>query len=106
MDKKLLRGALLEAVLLHFISDASDRGLHGYAIFLAVYKRFGIRLSPSVLYPELSFLERQGFIESSWQVVSGRARRTYYITRNGRKLLGEYSMALKIVVPTFVDCIP
>ena len=67
LNKKIFRGAILESILLNIINDASDRGLHGYAIFKVVYKKFGIRLGPSTLYTELKQLEKQGLIASSWE---------------------------------------
>ncbi len=106
MNKKLFRGAILETVLLNLINDASVRGLHGYAIFVAVHKKFGVRLGPSTLYPELKLLEKQELIASSWEIATGKARRQYRITRKGQNLLKEYFTELKIVIPTLVTCNP
>ena len=104
MNKKLFRGAILETILLNLINDTSDRGLHGYAIFMAVRKKFGIRLGPSTLYPELKLLEKQGLIASNWELGTGKARRQYRITRKGQGLLREYSAELKIVIPAVITC--
>ena len=68
LNKKIFRGAILESILLNIINDTSDRGLHGYAIFKAVNKKFGIRLGPSTLYTELKQLEKQGLIASNWEL--------------------------------------
>jgi DNA-binding PadR family transcriptional regulator len=106
VNKKLFRGAILETILLNLINDASDCGLHGYAIFMAVRKKFGVRLGPSTLYPELKLLEKQGLIASSWEIATGKARRQYRITRKGQGLLREYFAELKIVIPTFIECKP
>jgi DNA-binding PadR family transcriptional regulator len=106
VNKKLFRGAILETVLLNLINDASDRGIHGYAIFTAVRKKFGVHLGPSTLYPELKLLEKQGLIESTWEIAVGKARRQYRITRKGQNLLKEYFAELKIVIPPFVACNP
>jgi DNA-binding PadR family transcriptional regulator len=106
VNKKLFRGAILETILLNLINDASDRGLHGYALFTAIRKKFGVHLGPSTLYPELKLLEKQGLIESAWEIAVGKARRQYRITRKGQSLLQEYFAELKIVLPTFAACNP
>jgi DNA-binding PadR family transcriptional regulator len=99
MNKNLFRGALLEAVLLSLIRESSSRGLHGYALFDAVKKRFGVSLGPSTLYPELKLLEHRGLIVSRWDFTTGKARCIYSITNKGQNLLQEYSVQLKVVVP-------
>jgi DNA-binding PadR family transcriptional regulator len=99
VNRKLFRGAILETVLLALINEASDYGTHGYAILVAVYKKFGVRLSPSTLYPELKSLEKQGLIASQWEIALSKARRQYRITRKGQNLLREYFSELKIVIP-------
>ena len=104
MNKKLFRGAILETILLNLIDAAGDHGLHGYAVFMTVYKKFGVRLGPSTLYPELKHLEKRGLITSSWEIAVGKARRKYRITRKGQSLLREYFAELKVVIPTVVDC--
>ena len=106
MNKKIFRGAILETVLLNLINDSSESGLHGYAIFMAVKKKFGVYLGQSTLYPELKLLEKQGLIESTWEIAVGKARRQYKITRKGQSLLREYFAELKIVIPAFVSCTP
>ena len=106
MNKKLFRGAILETVLLNLINEASDRGLHGYALFMTIRKKLGVHLGPFTLYPELKLLERQGLIESTWEIAVGKARRQYRITRKGQSLLREYFAELKIVIPACVTCDP
>ena len=104
LNKKIFRGAILESVLLNIINDTSDRGLHGYAIFKVVYKKFGIRLGPSTLYTELKHLEKQQLISSNWEITRGKARKQYRITRKGQGLLKEYFVELKTVIPVLVTC--
>jgi DNA-binding PadR family transcriptional regulator len=101
VNKKIFRGAILESILLNLINETSDRGLHGYAIFKTVHKKFGIRLGASTLYPELKQLEKQGLVASSWEVALGKARKQYRITRKGQGLLREYFAVLKTVIPAF-----
>ncbi len=100
VNKKLLRGAILETVLLNLISRESRNGLHGYAIFMAIERKFAIRLGPSTLYPELKLLEAQGLVKSFWDFSQGKPRKKYKITQKGQSLLKEYSAELKVVIPT------
>ena len=106
MNKKIIHGAILETILLDLINDASEHGLHGYAIFKVVSQKFGVRLGFSTLYPELKHLEKQGLITSSWEFALGKAHRQYRITRKGQGLLLEYFAELKTVIPSFVTCAP
>ena len=102
LSKNLLRGALLDAVLLGLIHDASSHGLHGYALLLMIEKQYGVRLGPSTVYPELKVLERRGLIVSRWDFTSSKARCLYRITNKGQNLLKTYSVQLRLVVPTLL----
>jgi DNA-binding PadR family transcriptional regulator len=104
VNKKIFRGAILESILLNLMNGTSDRGIHGYAIFKAVDKMFGIRLGHSTLYPGLKQLEKQGLVTSSWEFALGKAHRQYRITRKGQSLLRKYFAELKTVIPVFVTC--
>ena len=104
LNKKIFRGAILESILLNIINETSDRGLHGYAIFKIVCQKFDIRFSPSTLYTELKYLEKQGLVASNWDFTLRKARKQYRITRKGQSMLTEYFMELKAVMPSFVTC--
>jgi DNA-binding PadR family transcriptional regulator len=106
MNKKILHGAILESILLNLINDTSDRGLYGYAISNALFKKFGIRLGSSTIYGELKQLEKQGLLTSNWELTLGKAHKQYRITRRGQGILREYSAELKIVIPTVLTCKP
>ncbi len=99
MNKKIFHGAILESVMLNLISENCERGLHGYAIADALNKKFGVRLGPSTIYPELKHLEKQGLLSSSWDFSAGKARRQYRITRKGQSLMTEYNAELKTIIP-------
>ncbi len=104
MNKKILRGAILESALLNLVQEATDKGIHGYSILKTVNKKFGIHLGPSTLYSELRQLEKQGLIASSWEFSPEKARRQYRITRKGEHQLREYFAEIKIVIPAFINC--
>ena len=44
-------------------------------------------LPEGTVYPALHRLERAGLLASTWDDLAGRRRRTYVITRDGRKAL-------------------
>ncbi len=104
LNKKIFRGAILESILLNIINDTSDRGLHGYALFKAVDKKFGVRLGPSTLYTELKHLQNQGLIASSWELAQGKPRKQYRITQKGQSMLRAYFVELKTIIPTAITC--
>jgi PadR family transcriptional regulator PadR len=104
LTKKIFHGAILESILLNLINETSDRGLHGYAILKAVKKKFGVRLGPSSVYPELRRLEKRGLITSSWELALGKARKQYRITRKGQGLLREYFVDLRTIIPVLAIC--
>ncbi len=68
----------------------AERDSYGYAILKRVSELSGGRLewSEGMLYPVLHRLERLGYIAGRWQISeSGRKRKYYRITSQGRKQL-------------------
>jgi PadR family transcriptional regulator PadR len=65
---------------------------YGYAILKRVQELSGghMEWTDGMLYPVLHRLERTGHIQARWQVAeSGRRRKYYSITRQGRSQLAE-----------------
>lgn len=85
MNSESLRGHL-DAMILAVLEDDP---LHGYAIIEALARRSGgqLDLPTGTVYPALRRLEAAGHLVSSWSEVSGRRRRTYKLSRSGRKVL-------------------
>jgi PadR family transcriptional regulator PadR len=85
MKADTLRGHL-DALLLAVLDG---RKLHGYAIIEALQLRSdgALELPTGTVYPALRRLERAGWLASEWDVVSGRKRRTYHLTRSGEQAL-------------------
>jgi DNA-binding PadR family transcriptional regulator len=85
MKPDALRGHL-DALLLAVLDG---RKLHGYAIIEALQLRSdgALDLPTGTVYPALRRLERAGYLASEWDVVSGRKRRTYRLTRSGQRAL-------------------
>ena len=104
MNRKIFHGAILESIFLNLINETSGSGIHGYAIFKEVQNKFGIRLGPSSIYPELRRLEKLGLVASSWEFSLGKAHKQYRITQKGRGLLREYFVDLRTVIPALVTC--
>jgi PadR family transcriptional regulator PadR len=65
--------------------------LHGYAVIEALRDGSSGRfdLPTGTVYPALHRLEAAGLVESGWSVVAGRRRRTYRLTRAGRRALSD-----------------
>lgn len=87
MKSEALRGHL-DALILASVEDGP---LHGYAIteFLADRSGGSLEIATGTLYPALHRLEKAGWLASDWSTVSGRKRRTYELTRAGRKALAQ-----------------
>ena len=73
-------------VRLHVLYHAAQEPICGVEI-VAELGRHGYRLSPGTVYPVLHELERAGYLTSRAQVVSGKRRKYYEATAEGRKAL-------------------
>jgi len=62
-----------------------EKELHGYALMQYIRKKTGKYYGPSTIYPMLIGMERDGFIESKWEL-HARPRKVHCITQKG---LGE-----------------
>ena len=79
----------------------SEGESYGYAILRRINELSGGELdwTEGLLYPLLHRLERLGFVESSWQSVTGERRRKYYhITKSGLAELAEQRRQWNTVV--------
>ena len=66
--------------------------LHGYGVLLRIEQISGgaLAIQQGALYPALSRLEHQGFIESEWGTSDNNRRAKFYrLTPAGRKHLGQ-----------------
>jgi DNA-binding PadR family transcriptional regulator len=66
----------------------------GYKIKKQVEAEFNIKLRHGSLYPALNALEARGFLESKKQRKSGRSRKVYAITENGKVYLQTFYSVL------------
>jgi PadR family transcriptional regulator, regulatory protein PadR len=70
----------------------AEEDSYGYAIIMRVRELSGGRMewTDGMLYPVLHRLERLGYVEARWEVAeSGRRRKYYRITSEGRAQLAE-----------------
>ena len=80
---KLMRG-LLDLVVMQFLRT---QPMHGYQIITTLRRQFGVYFGPSTIYPLLGMMEKNGHIESHWDLENERPRRVYSITSQGNELL-------------------
>jgi DNA-binding PadR family transcriptional regulator len=86
---KDLMAASSTPLVLAILAEADS---YGYAILQRVRELSGGRLewTDGMLYPVLHRLERLGHVKARWEVAaSGRRRKYYRITSQGRKQLNE-----------------
>ena len=83
---------LLDVELLRIVQSEPTWGYH---IKKQVEEQFNIKLRHGALYPALKNLEARGFLESKKQRKSGRARKVYVITKEGKDYLQTYRSIIK-----------
>jgi transcriptional regulator len=108
------RGDLLQGTLDMLVLKALQlEPMHGWGITERIeqWSESVLQLGQGTLYPALYRLERQGFIQSDWQVTENNRRARYYsLTRAGRRQLTDeleqwrrMSRAVNLVLDATVD---
>ncbi|UCC33614.1 MAG: helix-turn-helix transcriptional regulator [Candidatus Bathyarchaeota archaeon] len=64
----------------------SEKPLHGYGIMKEVEERIGRPVNPSLLYPFLKQLEKNGLVRSTKRPVGQRPKVVYTLTATGKEL--------------------
>ncbi|EPY06790.1 PadR-like family transcriptional regulator [Paenibacillus alvei TS-15] len=87
VSKELLKGSTALLIL----SMLEKEEMYGYELTkrLEAASSGLFALKEGTLYPILHALESKGEVEAYWNEASGRARKYYRITDQGRKLLQE-----------------
>ena len=82
---EIRRGALSLAILTIIFEGES----YGYDIMkkLSQEPYESLQVEPSTTYPLLRRLEKRGILEGRWSDASGKRRRLYFVTRDGRRIL-------------------
>lgn len=78
---ELRRGVVVLAVL-----SQMDEPQYGYSLVQTLAEQ-GLEIEEGTLYPLLRRLEKQGLLESEWEVGETRPRKYYRISKEGRKVL-------------------
>ena len=105
---QLIKG-VTEPLLLYLINEIPT---YGYQIIKELDKRTTgyFKLRGGTIYPVLQRLEGKGLVKSSWQQITERQRRRYYvITDKGRKFLADrlgewkdFSTAVSMLMGDFI----
>ncbi len=91
--KDSLLPGILGVVILKMVSKGPK---HGYAIHEELKKLLDRDLPKALIYVTLRRLEEKGLVYSKWEVSQqGPAKRVYYITGEGEKVLGHKIECLK-----------
>ena len=77
IQQEMKRGTLVLAVLTQV-----DQPQYGYSLIEALTKK-GMAVEQNTLYPLMRRLEKQGLLESVWQLEENRPRRYYKISELG-----------------------
>jgi len=81
---------ILNLLDVHLLRLIQNQPLWGYKIKKDIETIFNLKIRHGLLYPTLNDLEEKGFLKSQKQTKSGRARKVYTITENGRKYIKSY----------------
>jgi len=82
---ELRRGVVVLAVL-----SQMDTARYGYSLIQRLAEQ-GLEIEEGTLYPLLRRLEKQGLLESEWEVGEARPRKYYRISPEGRDVLKALS---------------
>lgn len=88
MEKRLMREFFSGFIRIHILYHAAREDIYGQE-FSEELKRHGYEISYGTLYPIFHRLEEQGFLTSRRENVSGKIRKYYSITEEGRSVLEE-----------------
>ena len=105
-DQELKKGST-PILILSVLSSGPN---HGYAIAREIHRLSAdaLKVGEGALYPALRILERDGLVESTWEIQpSGPSRRIYTLTEDGhaklaasRKSWQRFSSAVNAVLGT------
>jgi PadR family transcriptional regulator PadR len=93
--KEIVQRIIKNMLDIQLLRMVKAQPIWGYKIKKKVETNFHIKLRHGALYPMLNFLEQKGFLTSQKQTKSGRARKVYTITKNGKEYLQSYYDVLK-----------
>jgi PadR family transcriptional regulator PadR len=79
------------------LSLLARRPMYGYEISQQLEQRGNgyFEMKEGLLYPALHRMQEKGWLSTDWQVVDGRRRKYYALTRLGLEILGEQTAEWK-----------
>ena len=99
---RILRDVFLSFVRVHVLHHAACGPVFGVEM-MDELRRHGYDISPGTLYPLLHALEESRVLVSSQEVVDGKVRKYYRITRAGRALLIELQERIRELVDEVLE---
>jgi DNA-binding PadR family transcriptional regulator len=81
----------------------SEKPLHGYGIMKEVENRIGRPVNPSLLYPFLKQLEKNGLVRSTEKPVGLKPKKVYELTATGKKLATRIHKRIASMVSSAVE---
>jgi PadR family transcriptional regulator, regulatory protein PadR len=93
----IFRDIFLAFVRVHLLHHAAEARIYGLEMIQEL-ARHGYDLSPGTLYPILHGLEEAGYLTSEQETVSGKVRKYYRITGEGRQMLAEVRLKIRELV--------
>lgn len=85
-DNELLRHFYGGFIRLHILYHAAHEAICGVEM-IAELRRHGYRLGPGTLYPMLHSLAENGYLDADSEVIRGKRRKNYRITKKGGRLM-------------------
>ncbi len=90
----LVRDVFLAFARVHILHHANEERIFGVGMMKEL-ARHGYRLGPGTMYPLLHRMAEDGLLVSEVEVMAGRSRKYYVITRKGRAALDRLRPKLR-----------
>lgn len=97
-----MRG-LLDLVVLQLLRT---QPMHGYQLITSIRKSFGVYFGPSTIYPLLTTLEDNGYVQSEWDMNHERPRKVYALTKDGQSTLDLTEDSLELICRKLGTTVP
>ncbi len=96
------REFFLGFIKIHILYHAAEEPIFGVEIAREL-ARHGYNISPGTLYPVLHRLEKEGYLESSSQLVNGKVRKYYQATDTGKRALEQSKKKIRELVNEVIE---
>ena len=98
----MIRNIFLGFIRIHILYHASKEEIYGVEI-MEELKRHGYSISPGTLYPILHALKNQEYLVERKEVVNGKMRKYYKITKKGVNVLDESKEKIRELVDEVLE---